>query len=45
VATAACFLWLPVSPTAVLTVGIALTFVSYVLQTMFRFWLEDLEGL
>jgi len=45
VATAVCFLWLPVSPTAVLTVGIALTFVSYVLQTMFRFWLEDLEGL
>jgi Putative zinc-finger len=45
VATAACFLWLPVSPTAVLIVGFALTFVSYVLQTMFRFWLEDLEGL
>ncbi|MGH9427475.1 MAG: anti-sigma factor family protein [Terriglobia bacterium] len=45
VATVACFLWLPVSPAAVLTVGVALTFVSYVVQTIFRFWLEDLEGL
>jgi hypothetical protein len=45
VATSVCFLWLPVSPAVVFTVGIALTFVSYVLQTMFRFWLEDLEGL
>jgi len=45
VATTACVLWLPVSPAVVFTVGIALTFVSYVLQTMFRFWLEDLEGL
>ena len=45
VATGACFLWLPVSPTAVLTVGATLTFGSYVLQTIFRFWLEDLEGL
>jgi len=45
VATALCFLWLPVAPAVVFTVGIALTFVSYVLQTMFRFWLEDLEGL
>ena len=32
-------------PPQSLTVGIALTFVSYALQTMFRFWLEDLEGL
>ena len=45
VATAACSLWLPVSAAVVLTFGAALTFVSYVLQTMFRFWLEDLEGL
>jgi anti-sigma factor RsiW len=45
VATTACFVWLPVAPTVVFTVGIALTFFSYVLQTMFRFWLEDLEGL
>ena len=45
VATAVCFLWLPVSSTVVLIVGITLTFGSYVLQTMFRFWLEDLEGL
>ena len=45
VATTACVLWLPVSPAVVFTVGIALTFASYVLQTMFRFWLEDLEGL
>jgi hypothetical protein len=45
VATTACVLWLPVSPAVVFTGGIALTFVSYVLQTMFRFWLEDLEGL
>jgi hypothetical protein len=45
VATTACFLWLPVAPAVVFTVGIALTFFSYVLQTMFRFWLEDLEGL
>ena len=45
VATTVCFLWLPVAPAVVFTVGIALTFVSYVLQTMFRFWLEDLEGL
>ena len=45
VATTACVLWLPVSPAVVFVVGIALTFVSYVLQTMFRFWLEDLEGL
>jgi anti-sigma factor RsiW len=44
-ATAACFLWLPVAPAMVFTVGIALTFFSYVLQTVFRFWLEDLEGL
>lgn len=44
-ATVACVLWLPVSPDVVLTGGIAFTFVSYVLQTMFRFWLEDLEGL
>ena len=45
VATTACVLWLPVSSAVVFIVGIALTFVSYVLQTMFRFWLEDLEGL
>ena len=45
VATTACVLWLPVSPAVVFTGGIALTFVSYALQTMFRFWLEDLEGL
>ena len=45
VATTACFLWLPVAPAVVFTIGIALTFFSYVLQTMFRFWLEDLEGL
>jgi len=45
VATTACVLWLSVAPALVLTVGIALTFVSYALQTMFRFWLEDLEGL
>jgi hypothetical protein len=45
VATTACVLWLPVSPAVVFTGGIAFTFVSYVLQTMFRFWLEDLEGL
>ena len=44
-ATATGVLWLSVSPAVVLTVGIALTFFSYVLQTMFRFWLEDLEGL
>ena len=44
-ATATGVLWLPVSPAAVFTVGIALTFVSYALQTMLRFWLEDLEGL
>jgi anti-sigma factor RsiW len=45
VATGACFLLLPVSPAVVLTTGAALTFGSYVLQTVFRFWLEDLEGL
>jgi putative zinc finger protein len=45
VATTACFVWLPVAPAVVFTVGIALTFFSYVLQTMFRFLLEDLEGL
>ena len=45
VATAACLLWMPFSPGVVLTIGIGLTSVSYVLQTMFRFWLEDLEGL
>jgi len=45
VATGACFLWLPVSPTTVLTVGATLTLGGYVLQTVFRFWLEDLEGL
>ena len=44
-ATAACLLWMPFSPGVVFTIGIALTVVSYVLQTMFRFWLEDLEGL
>ena len=44
-ATAACMLWMPFSARVVLTIGIALTSVSYVLQTMFRFWLEDLEGL
>ena len=43
VATTTCLLWLPVA--VVFTVGIALTFFSYVLQTVFRFWLEDLEGL
>ena len=45
VATGACFLLLPVSPAVVLTTGAALTFGSYALQTIFRFWLEDLEGL
>jgi predicted anti-sigma-YlaC factor YlaD len=45
VATVASFLWLPVSPTAILTVGATLTLGGYVLQTIFRFWLEDLEGL
>jgi hypothetical protein len=45
VATTVCVLWLPVSPAVVFTGGVALTFISYVLQTMFRFWLEDLEGL
>ena len=45
VATTACVLWLPLSPAVVFAVGGALTFVSYVLQTMFRFWLEELEGL
>jgi hypothetical protein len=44
-ATGACMLWMPFSAGVVLTIGIALTSVSYVLQTMFRFWLEDLEGL
>jgi len=44
-AMAACFLWLPVAPALIFTVGLALTFFSYVLQTVFRFWLEDLEGL
>lgn len=45
VATAGCLLWLPFSPAVILTVGVALTFVSYVVQTIFRFWFEDLEGL
>ena len=45
VATGACSLWLPDSATAVLTFGATLTFGSYFLQTVFRFWLEDLEGL
>lgn len=45
VATAACFLWLPIAPTTVLTVGATLTLGGYILQTVFRFWLEDLEGL
>jgi len=38
-------LWMPFSAGVVFPIGIALTSVSYVLQTMFRFWLEDLEGL
>ena len=44
-ATTACMLWMPFSAGVVFTIGIALTSVSYVLQTMLRFWLEDLEGL
>jgi predicted anti-sigma-YlaC factor YlaD len=45
VGTTACLLWLPVAPAVVFAVGVGLTFFSYVLQTVFRFWLEDLEGL
>lgn len=44
-ATAACFFWMSVSPAVVITAGIALTLVSYAVQTMLRFWLENLEGL
>ena len=44
-ATAACVICFPFAAWLTLAVGGLLTLGSYSLQTVLRFWLEDLEGL
>ena len=44
-ATAACVVWFPFAAWLTLGVGALFTLGSYTLQTVLRFWLEDLEGL